>query len=50
MNFPENWNCEGVLSYIWVNMACANYMMSHTSAVNGNVSHYWDALDNLNCM
>jgi hypothetical protein len=63
--FPENMNCEVVLSYSSVNMGCANCvmsrtsavnmgcvicMMSHTSAVNGNVSHYCDALDNLNCM
>jgi hypothetical protein len=50
VHFPENMNCEVVLSYSWVNMGCANCMMSHTSAVNGNMSHYWDALDNFNCM
>jgi hypothetical protein len=50
VHFPENMNCEVLLSYSWVNMGYANCMMSRTSAVNGNMSHYWDALDNLNCM
>jgi len=50
VHFSENFNCASVLSYSWVNMGCANCMMSHTSAVNGNVSHCWDALDNLNCI
>jgi len=50
MNFPENWNCDGALSYIWLNTQSANCIVSHSSAVNGNVSHYWNALNNLNCM
>ena len=50
MHFSENLNCGSVLSYSWVNMRCAICMMSHSSAVNGNVSHLWDTLDNLNCI
>jgi len=41
---------KGVLVYIWVNMGCVNYMMSHTPAVNSNVNNYRNAPDNLNCM
>jgi len=38
---------KGVFLYIWVNMGFANCMMSHTSAVNGNVNSQRNALDNL---
>jgi len=31
---------KGALLYIWVNMGCANCMMSHTSAVNSSVNSY----------
>ena len=41
---------KGVLSYVWVNMRCANCMMTHPSAVNGNVNSYSNAPNNLNCM
>ena len=48
-HFPEN-IMKGMLSYIWVNMGCANCMMSHTSAVNGNVNSYRNLPNNLNYM
>ena len=41
---------KGVLAYIWVNMGCANCMMTHNAAVNGNVNSYGNAPYNLNCM
>jgi len=40
----------GMLSYIWVIMRYSNCVMSHTSAVNGNVNVYRNLPDNLNYM
>jgi len=39
---------KGMLSYSWVNMVCANCMMSHTPAVNGKVNSYRNVPDNVN--
>jgi hypothetical protein len=39
-----------MLSYSWVSMVCANCMMSHTPAVNGNISSYRNVPDNVNCV
>jgi hypothetical protein len=41
---------KGLLSYIRVNMGCANCMMSHISAVNSNINSYRNLPDNLNYM
>jgi hypothetical protein len=49
-HFPEDMNYEGNVVYIWVNLRCANGVVSHISAVNGSVNSYRNLPDNLNYM